>query len=221
MFLIHMTKVGVLLWLNEPLLKDCVVIDPMKALIKPSSFIIRKLQQTGQDPTVHMSDLHRECARLYPEEFKDMRDTGIVSGNILTFLLSRCQDADVSMVVQLMIRYSLMVPVVATPHSEGGNISGAAPLDATDFVVPALLPIQLSQVLQGQEWSRNSWHTAIIFFSTSSSLHRKSTLAKSELEDGFNPPDLFTLLLAKLLSYSNRHKPKEFTNHLSQYMVVL
>jgi len=81
--------------------------------------------------------------------------------------------------------------------------------------------MHLPQALQGQEWSRNRWHTAVIFFSTSSSEHRKSTLAMSELENGFNPPDLFTLLLAKVLSYSNKHKPEEFTNHLSQDMVVV
>lgn len=147
-----------------------------------------------------------------------MRDTGIVSDTIINFLLGHCQDAHVPTVVQLMVRYSLMVPVLAAPHVEGRNISGGTLLK---YIVPPLLPTQLPPVLQGKEWSHNNCHTAIIFFSTSSSLHRKATLTKAELEDGFNPPDLFTLLLAKVLSYSNKHKPEEYTNHLSQDMVII
>jgi len=214
-FLKHMTNVGVLLWLDESVLKDTLITDPTTAFIEPSCSVIRKLQPTGDDPTVHMSDLHRECARQFREDFIEMIDTGIVSDTILNFLLGH-QGANVQVVMQLMIRYSLMVPVVATRPSEGGNISCA-----TKYIFPSLLPLQLPPALQGKEWSQNNWHTAIIFFSTTSSQHSNSTLTKSELEDGFNPPELFTLLLAKVLSYSNKHKPEEYRNHLSQDMVVI
>jgi pyruvate dehydrogenase E1 component beta subunit len=43
-----------------------------------------------------MSDVQRECLRRYKDEFEEMRDTGIVSGNILNFLIGKYEGADVS-----------------------------------------------------------------------------------------------------------------------------
>ena len=167
-----------------------------------------------------MSAIHRECSRQFKDEFEEMTESGIVSGNILNFLIGKYEGADVPLVIQLMLKYSLMVRLPTTAHSDEDSSAGA-PLGSTKYIVPPMLPIHLPPALQGNDWSQNTWHTCFVFLSTTRALHNKSTLTNSELGNGFNPPDFFTLLLAKLLSHSNKYKPEEYHNRLSQDMVVV
>jgi len=48
-----------LLWFDEPGLRGTVILDPLAVFINPASRLICKLKPTPNDPTCHMSDMHR------------------------------------------------------------------------------------------------------------------------------------------------------------------
>ena len=109
-------------------MKDIVLLSPINGLIKPASEIVRKLKPTRDDPTVHMSDLHREVARVHRDDFEDMRDKGVVTDTIADLLLKAHDTViKVDMIKRLMVKFSLMVPFTADTG-------------AIKYIVPSLLP---------------------------------------------------------------------------------
>ena len=74
----------------------------------------------------------------------------------------------------------------------------------------------------GVGWTNKSWSTCLLFFSTSSRLHTKSTLSTATMkEEGYLPLEVYIRLIAKMLYWSIQTKHDHLDNHLSQNMVVM
>ena len=142
------------MWHDEETLKNMVILNPIQAFIEPCSLLIRKYKSTANDLTVHMSPLHKECQDKLPDDFVDMRDNGIVSDALLQ-LIFKSAGVSVEMVVRLMIKYSLVVAVHAydeDKEDKAGSSSSTIIPDVTSYIVPSLLPEELSapENLQGR-----------------------------------------------------------------------
>ena len=65
LLLAFLHDMGHLMWLDEPGLRDVVILDPVSYLVVPATIIICKLTPDHEDSTHHFMACHRECERMH------------------------------------------------------------------------------------------------------------------------------------------------------------
>jgi GTPase SAR1 family protein len=172
---------GVLLWYNEPALKETVVLDPVTSFVKPVTRVICQLD-------VHMSDCHRLCRKLRREEFDHLFSTGVATPDILRSLLSS-EGEDADTLILLMLKYGLAMcwwtDVVANKK----------------YLVPSLFPATPSSSI-AKEWMEDSTVRTAYFACSLDRTLGKVILKECDLPNyGFLPKGLFDRLLCAALEW--------------------
>jgi GTPase SAR1 family protein len=77
----YLYAMGVLIWIEEPGLREIVILDPIEYFVKPVTRIICKHLASKKDPYVikHELPIHKVCQREMPEDWKLMLEFGLVS----------------------------------------------------------------------------------------------------------------------------------------------
>jgi hypothetical protein len=129
---------NILLWLNEPHLREVVILNPIDFFVNPAATIVCKLVPTEGDPTRHITAIHRDCQRTNPNEFEALVESGRLNDCLLLpLLLEKCNNSPiaVSTVVRMMVKYGLLVPLMSSDISGSEVIPGVK-----QYIVPMLLP---------------------------------------------------------------------------------
>jgi hypothetical protein len=126
----YLYEMGVLIWIEEPGLRDVVILDPIEYFVKPVTRIICKHLASKKDPYAikHELPIHKEChqGELFAEDWKLMLEFGLVSDRLARRLLKNepkegspdevVPDESVEKLMLLMERYGLMTAVRTGLH---------------------------------------------------------------------------------------------------------
>jgi GTPase SAR1 family protein len=178
---------GVIMWYDEPGLRDLVILDPVKYFVKSVTRVICQ-------PELHSSEVHRVCKKNKREAYDLLFSTGLASQDILHELLGydgHCVKA----LTALMLKYGL-----ATCWSK--DVRGSAvSVAANKYLVPSLFP-EMSSSPTAKKWVDDEKVLSCYFvFSLDKSLGIHA-LKESELSGtGFLPKGLFDRLLCTALEW--------------------
>ena len=112
-FIRFLHEMGMLMWCEEPGLREIVIMDPIAYLVTPATTIICKHKPEKHDVTNHKSDIHIECDKLYPDEWHALIDDGLLDECLFPILWRNYSD-QINILIQLMIKFGLFVPLVNT-----------------------------------------------------------------------------------------------------------
>lgn len=201
-FLRHM---GMLLWVNEPGLRDFVVLDAIKYLITPATAVICQHVADVADTeiVIHNSEQHDMCKSKYPVEWTMLIEDGVLSDKLLSLLWSsRLVDKD--RLLMLMTKFGLVLPLtVAEPTVGGGSKDTIFQTNTAIrlFMVPALLPAVSKRGL----WTADTFSSCLFAFFPKRNdivLDTRSSISIAELQSlCFLPSGLFERLLVKTVAW--------------------
>jgi GTPase SAR1 family protein len=182
---------GHLMWLDEPGLRDAVILDPVSYLVVPATIIICKLTPDHEDTTHHFMDSHRVCERMHKREWMQLKHDGVLSVKLLPILWEKYQQQSEALQM-LMVKFGLLVPLRA-------GATGAV----TQYLVPTLLSPAPSNDLNVTSWTDAAFSSCYFVFTLSDELSQSSTLTEADLKSaGFLPGGMFERLVGKTLSWS-------------------
>ena len=187
---------SVLMWHNVDGLRHVVILNPIVFFVSHATNLLRQHTGTNSDATQHKLPKSIENTiqsdTLLRTDFAQMISTGIVTRRLLDVLLSESEEPQV--VMQLMITYALLVPLV---REEGGEVGGDNTL--LKYLVPALLPEGTNNVADQADG-----HRFFVFFSVTDAISDDCLRHGDMRDQGFLPGGLFTRLVAKLLVWSQQ-----------------
>lgn len=194
----HMLKLfhemGMLMFHDEPELRNVVILDPISYFVSPVTLIICKHVPTDSDPTHHLLDVHKMCRKKKHAQWQKMTNYGVVDTDLLRLLLNEHAD-NVNQLVRLMTKFGLLVRL----QSSDSNESASDMLDSDEYLVPALLPVNVSKDFL---WSDQSFSTCYLVFTTSTDFANFTTISGNDLRlYGFLPKGLFERLLGKAVTW--------------------
>ena len=127
---------SVLMWHNADGLRHIIILNPIQFFVLHATNILCQHTATATDATEHklpkVIDGKIQSNTMLRTDFAQMISTGIITRRLLDVLLSESEEPRV--VMQLMITYALLVPLVR----EEGEVDGDNTL--LKYLVPALLP---------------------------------------------------------------------------------
>eukprot|EP00732_Lithocolla_globosa_P000159 Lithocolla_globosa_v1_NODE_34_length_8743_cov_33.461096.p1 type:complete len:975 gc:universal NODE_34_length_8743_cov_33.461096:3520-596(-) len=185
-----LNRMGSLMWHDEPSLRDVVILNPIEYFVRAASAIICN-HSVGEDGVHHFLPVHEKCQKKYVKQWREMKSKGVVSDEILQFVISEYQEKNWEHVTKLMVRFGLMVPLNYNPQ--------ATVKQCRKFLVPALLP-DFPTDPQTEEWTSNEYNTCYFVFATS-----ELDLVVSEqtlCNEGYFPEGFFERVLSKAVSWS-------------------
>jgi hypothetical protein len=115
------------MWLDEPGLRDVVILDPVSYLVVPATIITCKLTPDREDGTHHIMASHLECERMHKREWMLLKHDGVLSVKLLPILWEQYQKRSEAL-QRLMVKFGLLVPL---------RSDAAGPV--TQYLVPTLL----------------------------------------------------------------------------------
>jgi GTPase SAR1 family protein len=203
---------GHLMWLDEPELRDVVILDAVKYLVTPATVIICNILPANGEAVQHVLPVHHECAHQCKDEWNALRREGVLHVKLLPILWKEYA-ARTDMLLLLMVKFGLLVPlrpertgisgvkagtVAVPPQSQTADMPSA-------FIVPALLtPAPLARSEGVHDWT-DSPVSSVYFVFTLSDDKLQSNCAISERDlkgDGFLPGGMFERIVGKALSWS-------------------
>jgi len=194
-------EMGYLMWHDEPLLRDVIILDPIEYFVKPATMIICKHIQDGNDSTVHFLPVHSKCKKMQFNKFTDLTTHGILNSSLLPILwedFSLHQD----LLLHLMYRHGLLVPLLY--NSSANDSSDVVTANVSEkYLVPSLLPSSSSSQ-NHQEWLDDGtpYHTCYFIFSSSKDMENNHIIRLADLRsDGFLPNGLFERLIGKSIGW--------------------
>jgi GTPase SAR1 family protein len=195
-------EMGILMWHDEDTLRDTIVFDPIECFVKPATLIVCKHVPNQSDGVHHSTKLHEEARKLFPVEFSEMTQYGIVAESILVALLKE-YSGSYQHVKQLMIKYGLLVPLffstVEVSEMQGVNSSQTGNNEEL-YLAPSLLP----ESNDFHHLVNTANHNSFSFiFATAKYLKQKSAITLLDCHKlGFLPSGLFENLISKAIGWS-------------------
>ena len=117
-----------LLWFNDTLLSDVVILDAVTFFANAVSLIIRN--HVRSEGVLHRDAVHERCERALPMDWDNMLQTGVVSEALLKGLLEdHLKNYDI--LLRLMVKFGLVVPFRSAEERK-------------KFLVPSLIPLSSS-----------------------------------------------------------------------------
>jgi len=217
---------GMLMWFDEDLLRDVVILDPMSYFVVPATLVVcnhtkTKVYEVDRD---HHEQIHKdmEIGRLH-NDFQRMKTRGEVSQDLMEGLLGNKRPADWELVLKLMIKYGLVsrfctrnrdqdIDDQAVLQYPNESLSRLAPA-SVKYLVPSLLP----QYQSLEEASRNGNQSTVAtttvttvaaqstfyFLFTPAYFKIEGPISWKEMQtNGFLPPGLFERFICKAVNWS-------------------
>jgi GTPase SAR1 family protein len=186
---------GMLLWYDEPGLKETIILDPVTYFVKPVTRVICQLD-------VHMSDCHRRCRKHRREEFDNLFSTGVATPDVLSRLLSS-EGEDADTIILLMLKYGLAM------YWWTGGTGAAAVVDNKRYLIPSLFPTTPSSLI-AKDWTENNTVRSAYFVCSLDKALGKVILRECDLPNyGFLPKGLFDRLLCTALEWCRENDSGE------------
>jgi hypothetical protein len=196
--------------IDEPELRNVVVLDPIRFFVEPVATVICKhavtANDTADDSIVHRQDVHAKCEKKWKYDFLRMMQHGIVHSQVLSFLLSQGVDSrPTDVIIQLMIKFGLLVELPVS--------------DPQEYLVPALLPSHASVIRYSLH---EEWTTCHLFFATDS-FSNNSTICRSDVDNfGFLPSGLFERVIGRVVAWMKAVAPSiSIVNKMFQHDEVI
>ena len=188
---------SVLMWHNVDGLRHIVILNPIVFFVSHATNLLRQHTGTATDATQHklpQSIVDKiQSDTLLRSDFKQMVSTGILTRRLLDVLLSEAEEPQV--VVQLMVTYALLVPLIREEEEE----IGGGDHTLLKYLVPALLPEGTNEAVDNADV-----HRFVVFFSVTDTI-ADDCLRHGDMRDkGFLPGGLFSRLIAKLIVWSQQ-----------------
>jgi GTPase SAR1 family protein len=217
----YLYEMGVLIWIEEPGLREMVILDPIEYFVKPVTRIICKHLASKKDPYAikHELPIHRECHRgKLSEDWKRMLEFGVVSDRLARRLLTyeeleeEQSDQTAERLLQLMKRFGLLIPI----HFKEEN----APRERSTYFVPSLVPDDADSIIISENNNEEkkllarlrqrftsfsqfrSSSTVFLSFALPTTFKNDFQLFNYEeiAKNGFLPNGLFDRFIARILS---------------------
>jgi GTPase SAR1 family protein len=191
LMLAFLHDMGHLMWLDEPGLRDVVILDPVSYLVTPATIIICKLTPDHEDTIHHCMASHRECERRHKRAWSQLTHEGVLSVQLLPILWEKYQQHS-EVLLQLMVKFGLLVA-----------LHGDAAGPVAQYLVPSLLTPASPEDCFIVNWTTAEYSTCYFAFTLSPELGRSSTVTDAELRAaGFLPGGMFERIVGKALSWS-------------------
>jgi hypothetical protein len=181
---------GILFWLNEDGLRDVVIVDAIAYFVVPSTILICKHTPNENDPTSHLMGVHKKCRKHLMLEWNSFVEEGIVTERLLRGLWEDYAE-EYDRLLQLMLKFGLMVSLTLTSTSEDG---------VNRYLVPSLL--STVDPTQGEfcQWTDKEFQSCMLVFTVDPSFSANVTIFQGDLRSsGFLPSGLFERIISKLL----------------------
>jgi GTPase SAR1 family protein len=118
---------GMLLWSDESNLADIVIIEPVEYFVKLAALIICRHLATTDDPNgiVHEKGIHKVSRALWPEDWFQMLEYGLVSQRLVyKLLLSACECDIICSKSECSVSYACSKCKLVIGCSDCGNCEG-------------------------------------------------------------------------------------------------
>jgi GTPase SAR1 family protein len=109
---------GIVIWFDEPSLRDLIILDPIRYFVEPLSLLICKHIATKDDPyplkkTKHEEEIHKQIKRGLSKDWFRMLEYGLVSRELIIELLklAHYSTEHISKIMVLAEKFSLFVPI--------------------------------------------------------------------------------------------------------------
>ena len=130
---------GFLMHHPEPSLRHLVILDPASFLVEPASRVVCCHRSAS-----HSTEKHQLARKKLPSDYEKLESMGRVSSRLLRLILEDKQQ-HMNDLVQLMVQYGLMVPLLnADTGSQDDSVPGFY-----EYLVPAVLPHTDTGALMG------------------------------------------------------------------------
>jgi hypothetical protein len=129
-------EMGYLMWHDQSVLRDVIILDPIEFFVKPAALIICKHIQDGNDPRMHFLPVHSKCKKMQFNKFIDLTTKGILNSSLLPILWEEFADRS-PILLHLMCRYGLLVPLLYNTTNESSDVATVPPSEK--YLVPSLL----------------------------------------------------------------------------------
>lgn len=187
-------EMGIVMFHDEPELRDVVILDPINFFVVPVTTVICKHAPTETDPTHHLLEVHKLCRKKKHLQWQKFTKNGIVSDDLLRMLLMGHED-NYDRLVRLMIKFGLLVRL----QSSADDTSATVKSEDVEYLVPALMPANPSPEAS---WSDQEYSTCYLIFSTSKEFEQSITISESDLETyGFLPQGLYERLIGRAVAW--------------------
>jgi hypothetical protein len=193
-------EMGYLMWHDQPVLRDVIILDPIEFFVKPASLIICKHIKDESDSTFHFLSVHSKCNDMHKQKFNDLTTKGVLNSSLLPILWEEFADHS-AILLHLMCRYGLLVPLLYNTTDELSDVVAVPPSEK--YLVPSLLSSSSTQYKE--QWPKDgaSYQTCYFVFSSSEDMKAKCIIQSSDLRsDGFLPNGLFERLIGKVVGWS-------------------
>ena len=100
-------ELGLIMWHEEPSLRSFVILDPIKFFVSPATNIVCQHVKDEQG-TIHSNETLRKAQIKYRDDFDVMKSTGVVSSNLLRFILEEHIKGENQTGQQLNVRYEVI-----------------------------------------------------------------------------------------------------------------
>ena len=201
LFLSFLSKVGVVLWLDEEALRDVVILDVMSFFVEPATIIC---QYKAKLP-VKMQELRVEIAG---KEWNETTHRGLVSRKLMEFLLTQKVEAsNITIVIKMMLKYGLIVELEETLDRTTLEYQ-AHVQNAENYLVPSLLQATVGDPTNFQDyiWGNiDHFHSCYFIFTLDTSLLTTKWYNVTTLQShGFLPRGLMEKLTCEAVKWSQK-----------------
>ena len=189
---------SILMWFDDGFLKQTIILDPFEFLVKAITTVVCKHVTTEGDPTNHSTDASKRCKKSHLKDWKNFMKTAIVTNALLFDLLAEWS-AQAKVIVQLMINFSIMVPLVASDETGASN----SPTSSSTFIIPCLLPETETPFTLYQTLGRGKRYSYCVFlFTVNDLLDTSNKIERADIKgDACLPTGLFSRLLGKVVAH--------------------
>ena len=204
-FLLFLNEMGVVLWLDEPGLRDVVILDIIRFFVEPVTLIICNHISTPSDGTVHHKNIQVACRKNFPEAWNQMVSKGIIGLDLMNVLLRHhVQTCNIPVVIDMMLKYGLIVRLEQT-EDRVCEVSELPSQLLDNYLVPALLPRAECDVSTFQDdiW-KHVQHFDSCYFVFSSKTELNNLFLIRPRHDCFLPKGLMERLIGKVVKWSQR-----------------
>ena len=191
-------ELGLIMWHEEPSLRNVVILDPIKFFVSPATNIVCQHKEDEQG-TIHSNDVLREAERNYHDDFQVMKSTGVVSSELLQFILMEHIKREKQTGQQLNVRYEAIKRLMnkydlIVPMFDDFGEDDLAVTTPKKYLVPSLLK-SLNE--RGDLNPRKN--TLFMWCSIDGSDKLVNELSEVS-ERGFLPPGLFQRVATRVLT---------------------
>ena len=207
-FLSFLNEMGVVLWLDERGLRDVVILDIITFFVEPATLIICNHIVNPSSSTIHHKKIQESCRKERWKEWEEMTQRGLVSRQLMEYLLAnKVDNSNISVIIDMMLKYGLVVRLLfRQTYDQSSQVSNVATHSSPEYyLVPALLPCTPCDpcVFQDTIWTQIE-HFDTCYFVFSIDINIMSTsIGSSQLKSQcFLPRGFMERLIGKVVAWS-------------------